>query len=182
MTYRAPIDVADQSCSHRRKVDGELCFAWIAPWLADQSCFHRRKVDGELCSCRFRDSNGTKTALADQSKLLVIGFASTISIPSEAFNGFCASLPRELSMWLRPVVLTLLLALTLSASAGSQSVDSDSQIGSSEQNLQSRFEQDIYPLLSHPEKGCVDCHNVDGTSNPELRERFSVSPADELIT
>ena len=68
-------------------------------------------------------------------------------------------------MWLRPVVSTLLLALTLSTSASSQSLDSDSQNEGSEQKLQNRFEQDVYPLLTHPEKGCVDCHNVDGTSS-----------------
>ncbi|HUP78243.1 MAG TPA: hypothetical protein VM260_06720, partial [Pirellula sp.] len=33
------------------------------------------------------------------------------------------------------------------------------------QELQNHFERDVYPLLSHPEKGCIDCHNVDGTSS-----------------
>ena len=68
-------------------------------------------------------------------------------------------------MWLRPVVSTILIAITLSPSVRSQTTDLQSQIVTSEQQLQDRFEKSVYPLLKHPEKGCVDCHNLEGTSN-----------------
>lgn len=36
---------------------------------------------------------------------------------------------------------------------------------SSDGKLFNKFHKRIYPLLTHPEKGCVDCHSSEGTSN-----------------
>ncbi len=73
-------------------------------------------------------------------------------------------------MWPRPVVSTIprvlaLIMLALSGSVRSQTADSQSPIAISDQQLQDRFEKIVYPLLKHPEKGCIDCHNLEGTSN-----------------
>ena len=68
-------------------------------------------------------------------------------------------------MWLRLTVSTILIAVSLSASLRAQTVEVRVQNARSEKKLQDQFEKKVYPLLNHPEKGCIDCHNVEATSN-----------------
>lgn len=68
-------------------------------------------------------------------------------------------------MWPRLFVSTLLIAVALSSSLRSQTVDVGVQNANSEKQLQDQFEKKVYPLLNHPEKGCIDCHNGEATSN-----------------
>lgn len=68
-------------------------------------------------------------------------------------------------MWLRLFVTPFLIAVSFSCPIFSQTADARVQNATSEKQLQDQFEKRIYPLLSHPEKGCLDCHNAEATSN-----------------
>ncbi len=68
-------------------------------------------------------------------------------------------------MWLRLFISTLIIAVSLSAHLRSQTDDVGVQNANSEKQLHDQFKKKVYPLLNHPDKGCVDCHCDEATSN-----------------
>jgi len=74
-------------------------------------------------------------------------------------------------MHARIIIAALLLANPIAIFVFAQDpnpVDSakiGSQNSSNDRKLFNKFHKKLYPLLTHPDKGCVECHNDEGTSN-----------------